>query len=241
MHRTHAFLRNDSTVPAAARSAFEREDLFRDLPEATLAIVDSLRQRRMIRPGSVIFMRGDPGDSLCGVLKGRVRISTSCAGGREAVLNIIEPGETFGEIALLDGMPHAATATAMEPTELSVIKRNHFLALLRDEPILAMHLIELLCRRMRRTAQIMEDSAVLSMPARMAKQLLSLAALRGSATSAGVKLTLSQEELAQFLSVSRQLVNQYLQVLKRQGWILLGRRSITIVNARRLANLTRQM
>jgi CRP/FNR family transcriptional regulator, cyclic AMP receptor protein len=87
----------------------------------------------------------------------------------------------------------------------------------------------------------MEDSALLSMPARVAKQLLSLAALSGSATSAGVKLTLSQEELAQFLSVSRQLVNQYLQVLKRQGWILLGRGSITITNARRLDELTRQM
>jgi CRP/FNR family transcriptional regulator, cyclic AMP receptor protein len=241
MQHTHALLRNDSNVTATGGSAFDREDLFRDLPKATLAIVDSLRQRRMIRAGAVIFMRGDPGDSLCGVVTGRVRISTSRAGGKEAVLNIIEPGETFGEIALLDGMPRTATATAMEPTELSVIKRDHFLALLRDEPILAMHLIELLCKRMRRTAQLMEDSALLSMPARVAKQLLTLAALSGSTTSAGVKLTLSQEELAQFLSVSRQLVNQYLQALKRQGWILLGRGSITIVNARRLDDLTRQM
>jgi CRP/FNR family cyclic AMP-dependent transcriptional regulator len=241
MLRTHAFHRDDSTVPATARSVCERDTLFRDLPKATLTLVDSLRQRRMIRAGAVIFMRGDPGDSLCGVVTGRVRISTSRAGGREAVLNIIEPGETFGEIALLDGMPRTATATAIEPTELSVIKRHHFLALLRDEPMLAMHVIQLLCKRMRRTAQLMEDSAVLSMPARMSKQLLSLAALRGSATSAGVKLTLSQEELAQFLSVSRQLVNQCLQVLKRRGWILLARRSITIVNARRLEDLTRQM
>ena len=71
--------------------------------------------------------------------------------------------------------------------------------------------------------------------------LLSLAALSGSSTAAGIKLSVSQEELAQFLSVSRQLVNQSLQVLKREGWILLGRRSITIVNARRLDELTRQM
>jgi len=174
MQHTHALLRND---------AFERGDLFRDLPKATLAIVDSLRQRRMIRAGAVIFMRGDPGDSLCGVVNGRVRISTSRAGGKEAVLNIIEPGESFGEIALLDGMPRTATATAIEPTELSVIRRDHFLALLRDEPILAMHLIDLLCKRMRRTAQLMEDSALLSMPARVAKQLLSLAALSGSAVA----------------------------------------------------------
>ena len=76
-------------------------------------------------------MRGDPGDSLCGVVTGRVRISTSRAGGKEAVLNIIEPGESFGEIALLDGMPRTATATAIEPTELSVIRRDHFLTLLR--------------------------------------------------------------------------------------------------------------
>jgi len=238
MHRTHAFHPNDSTVPTTARRVFERENLFRDLPKATLTIVDSLRQRRMIRAGAVIFMRGDPGDSLCCVVTGRVRISTSHAGGKEAVLNIIEPGETFGEIALLDGMPRTETATAMGPTELSVMKRDHFLALLRDEPTLAMHLIQLLCKRMRRTVQLVEDSALLSIRARIAKQLLSLAELSGRATSAGVELTLSQEELAQLLSVSRQLVNQYLQVLKRRGWIQLGRRSITIVDAHRLDDST---
>ena len=228
-------------MTTAAWNVCQRETLFRDLPKVTLTLVDSLRQRRTIRAGAVIFMRGDPGDSLCGVVTGRVRISTSRAGGREAVLNIIEPGETFGEIALLDGMPRTATATAMESTELSVIQRDDFLALLRDEPILTLQLIQLLCKRMSRTAQLMEDTALLSMPARMSKQLLSLAALSGRATSAGIKLTLSQEELAQFLSVSRQLVNRYLQVLKRRGWILLGRKSITIVNARRLDDLTRQM
>jgi CRP-like cAMP-binding protein len=59
--------------------------------------------------GAVVFMRGDPGDCLCGVVTGRVRISASRPGGKEVFLNIIEPGDSFGEIALLDGQLRTAT------------------------------------------------------------------------------------------------------------------------------------
>jgi CRP/FNR family transcriptional regulator, cyclic AMP receptor protein len=225
----------------AALSLGEPDKIFSGLPKATLARIDSLRQRRVYTEGSVIFMRGDPGDSLCSIVTGRVRISTSRGQGKEVLLNIIEAGECFGEIALLDGMPRTATATAMARTELSVIRREHFLTLVRDESRLAMHLIQLLCKRMRRTAQALEDSALLNLPARMSKQLLSHAALNGSVTSAGTKLTLSQDELAQLLGASRQVVNQHLQVWKRRGWIMISRGSITIANAKLLESLTEEV
>jgi len=126
-------------------------------------------------------MRGDPGDSLYAVVTGRVRISASGPGGKEVFLNIMEAGDAFGEIALLDGSPRTATATAMARTELMIVQRGPFFALLRTEPQLAAHLIQLLCRRVRWTAEMMEDSALLSVPARLAKRLLSLARLHGTA------------------------------------------------------------
>ncbi len=152
----------------------------------------------------------------------------------------MEAGDSFGEIALLDGEPRTATATAMVRTELIVFKREQFLALLSTEPQLAAHLIRLLCKRVRWTAQSMEDSALLSVPARMAKRLLSLMHVNGRSTPAGIRLAISQEELAQFLGVSRQIVNQYLQVWKAHGWIVSGRGHLTICRASSLEALAQE-
>jgi CRP-like cAMP-binding protein len=227
-------------LPITAKTVVERDSLFRGLPKATIARIAALGLRRVYEKGAVVFMRGDPGDCLCGVVTGRVRISASRPGGKEVFLNIIEPGDSFGEIALLDGQLRTATATAMVRTELIVFRRDQFLALLQTEPQLAAHLIRLLCRRVRWTAQLMEDSALLSVPARIAKRLLSLAHLHGRETPSGTKLTISQEELARFLSVSRQIVNQHLQTWKARGWILSGRGHVTICSRHALEALARE-
>src|SRR3954468_15246156 len=107
-----------------------RNSLFRGLPKETLTRIAAPATRRIYEDGAIIFMRGDPGDSLCAVATGRVRISASGPGGKEVFLNIMEPGDAFGEIALLDGSPRTATATTMARTELVVIPRDAFVSLL---------------------------------------------------------------------------------------------------------------
>jgi CRP/FNR family cyclic AMP-dependent transcriptional regulator len=221
-------------VALSAQTIIERNSLFRGLPAATIARVAALAARRMYDDGAVIFMRGDPGDSLCGVATGRVRISTTGPRGKEVFLNIMEPGDAFGEIALLDGSPRTATATAMSRTELFIIPRDAFTTLLESQPRLATHLIQLLCKRVRWTSGQVEDSALLSVPARMAKRLLSLASAYGREAATGTRITLSQEELAQFLGLSRQIVNQHLQTWRASAWITLGRGSITLDNPKAL-------
>ena len=223
----------------SADTIIERNSLFRGLPRETLARIASLAARRAYEKDTVIFMRGDPGDSLCGVATGRVRISSSGRGGKEVFLNIMEPGDAFGEIALLDGSPRTATATAMARTELIVIPREAFSALVQSQPQLAAHLIQLLCKRVRWTAQMMEDTALLSVPARLAKRLLSLATAFGREAESGTKVIISQEELAQFLGLSRQIVNQHLQTWRGQNWISLGRGSITLENPQALRKIVR--
>jgi CRP-like cAMP-binding protein len=227
-------------VALNAKTLIERNHLFRGLPQKTIDRVAALATRRIYDEGAIIFMRGDPGDSLCGVVTGRVRISASRAGGKEVFLNIMEPGDAFGEIALLDGSPRTATATAMARTELMIIARDAFFALLRTEPQLAEHLIQLLCKRVRWTAEQMEDSALLNVPAKIAKRLLSLASVHGRESPEGTRLVISQEELAQFLGLSRQVVNQHLQSWRAQGWIALGRGNVTIANPRAMQKVTQQ-
>ena len=228
-------------MPITAKTVIERNRLFRGLPAATIERIADLAVRRQYEDGAVVFVRGDPGDSLCGVVTGRVRISTSGPGGKEVFLNIMEPGDAFGEIALLDGKPRTATATALARTELILIRHEQFAALLAQEPRLATHLIQLLCERVRWTAELMEDSALLGVPARLAKRLLSLAQLNGRSLEDGLKVTISQEELAQFLGLSRQIVNQHLQAWKRAGAVSSGRGSITLANIAALERIAREI
>jgi CRP/FNR family cyclic AMP-dependent transcriptional regulator len=220
-----------------ASTIIERNGLFRGLERAAIDRIAALASRRTYKSDAVVFMRGDPGDALYGVVTGRVRISASAARGKEISLNVMDPGDAFGEIALLDGHPRTAAATTLAPTELIVIRRDQFLELLQREPRLAVHLIELLCKRVRWTSEQMEDSSLLSAPARLAKRVVGLASTQGRPTPAGPQLKISQEQLAQFLGLSRQIVNKHLQTWKRKGWISLARGSIVVVNEKALRKL----
>ncbi len=212
----------------AGKMMLRRSPLFRGLPPAVLDRVAELAVQRSFRSGEIVFSQGDPGDALFAVVTGRIRISAGAADGREIFLNIMEPGDTFGEIALLDGGTRTASATAVVASELVSIRREHFVALLEREPPVALELLRLCGERLRWTSGLVEDAALLDASARLAKRLLSLGQLHGEKSAVGMALRISQEELASFLGVSRQVVNQHLQDWKGRGWVDLGRGIITV-------------
>ena len=224
------FHQRNPVVTLTAHTILERTRLFRGLPPATIQQISALSMRRSYRHGAIVFSQSDPGDALYGVVTGKIRISASSPDGREVFLNIMEPGDTFGEIALLDGRHRTATASVTAPSELIIITRDHFLELLEREPKLVSHVIQLLCQRIRWTSGLAEESALLSVPARLARRLLSLGKLHGRETPNGIELTISQEEVARFLGLSRQAINQYLQNWKLQRWVSLGRGKIVIID-----------
>ena len=221
----------------AGKIMLQRSPLFRGMVPTTLERIAALAVQRTFRAGEVVFSQGDPGDALHGVVTGKIRISAGASDGREIFLNIMEAGDTFGEIALLDGGPRTASATAMIASELVSIRREHFLGALEREPRLALELLRLCGERLRWTSGQVEDAALLDAPARLAKRLLSLAKFHGERAADGVKVQISQEELASFLGVSRQVVNQYLQEWKGRGWVELGRGAVTVRNDKALAVL----
>jgi CRP-like cAMP-binding protein len=218
-------------VALNALTVIQRTRLFRGLPSTTLDRIAGLAIRRTYAKGERIFAQADPGDGLYGLVTGRVRISASSADGKELFLNIMEPGDTFGEIALLDGRPRTASASATAASDVVVIPRDAFMGLLRREPELVSHVIELLCERVRWLSGLTEDSALLPVPARLARRLLTLGKMHGQNTTKGVRLSISQEEMARFAGLSRQIVNQYLQSWKAARWVGLGRSNITILDA----------
>jgi CRP-like cAMP-binding protein len=212
----------------AGKIMLQRSPLFRGLTPPALERIAELAGQRSFRNGEIVFSQGDPGDALYAVVTGKIRISAGAADGREMFLNIMEPGDTFGEIALLDGGTRTASATATLPSELVTIRREHFLGLLEREPRVALELLRLCGERLRWTSGLVEDAALLKAPARLAKRLLSLGRLHGEPSARGVTLRISQEDLASFLGVSRQVVNQYLQGWKGRGWVELGRGTVTV-------------
>ena len=103
---------------------------------AELDDILKLASERRVRRGQTIFQRGDNGSSLMAVLRGRVRISSLSGDGKEITLNVISPGEIFGEFALLDGKPRSGDAVAIEDTLLLVVERRHFMPFLARTRIL---------------------------------------------------------------------------------------------------------
>ena len=222
----------------AGRMMLQGSPLFRGLAPATLDRIAALAAQRSYRRGEILFSAGDAGDALFGVVSGRIRISTGNAEGREIFLNIMAPGDTFGEIALLDGGPRTATATAIEASELVSLRREPLFDLLEKEPRTALELLRLCGERLRWTSGLLEDAALLDAPARLAKRLLSLCELHGEDASGGRAVKISQEELANFLGVTRQAVNEQLQAWKARGWVALGRGTVILHDA---AALKRQV
>jgi CRP-like cAMP-binding protein len=214
----------------ALRDILLRNILFRSSPGHIIDRLAAVAVRRKFRKNERIFSQGDEGATLYGVVSGRVRIGSVGATGQEVFLNIIEPDESFGEIAVIDGLPRTAGAVAMEAAELTAIQRFDLLEILHTEPKLAVHLLGLFCERMRWASDMVEESALLAPEARLAKRLLSLAQLHGKPTVAGIEFKISQAELAKFLGLGRQNVNEKLQVWRSAGWVSLSRGRLLIVD-----------
>jgi CRP/FNR family cyclic AMP-dependent transcriptional regulator len=221
-------------MSSSIKATLARNRLFRGLPDSVIAELGRVAASRTYRKHHRIFSQGDKGNALYCIVSGRVRIGAVGAGGREVFLNIMEPDDSFGEIAVIDGLPRTAGAQATEATEVIMIGRPDLLKLLRSEPDLALHMLRLFCERMRWASDIVEESAFLSPEARLAKRLVNLAMLHGKKVENGIEFKISQSELAKFLGMSRQNVNEKLQAWKGRGWVELARGKLLITNPRAL-------
>jgi CRP/FNR family transcriptional regulator, cyclic AMP receptor protein len=210
--------------------------LFRELPAPVIERLGSYMKRRAVSRGSTIFSKGDPGTGLMGVLVGSVKISVASADGRDVVLNIIHQGQIFGEIALLDGHPRTADATAMTDCELIVIERRDFVAFLRTQPDVTLKFIEILCSRLRRTSEQVQDVTFLNLPTRLAKALLRLTAAVEMPAPKG-KVTITQREISQIIGRSRESTNKQLRAWAKHGWLRLERGGVTVLRSEKLAQV----
>ncbi|KPF83994.1 Crp/Fnr family transcriptional regulator [alpha proteobacterium AAP38] len=210
-----------SVAPALDTALLRRNSLFAVLDDTEMEAMLEFAKVRRAAAEERIFAKGDPGDSLYVILRGRVAVQTESDEAKVMLLNILDTGSLFGEIAMLDGGERTATVVAQEATELLRIDRRDFMPFLLQRPDLCVRLMTVLCERVRWTSAIIEDTVFLNVPRRLAKRILMLSQAYGRATDAGTRITtfVSQEDLANMLGVSRESVNKTLKQFQTAGAI----------------------
>ncbi|HVY56376.1 MAG TPA: Crp/Fnr family transcriptional regulator [Xanthobacteraceae bacterium] len=189
---------------------------------------------KSVKRGATIFAKGDPGTSLFAICAGSVKIGVPSLAGRDAIFNVLNAGEIFGEIALLDGQPRTADAVAASDCELLVIERRDFLPVVHNHPEIALKLIEVLCSRLRHSSEQVEDVMFLDLPGRLAKTLLRLAEQGGRRDR---RVPITQREIGQIIGMSRESTNKQLRNWEQHNWVRLERGGIVVLAPEALAEV----
>jgi CRP/FNR family cyclic AMP-dependent transcriptional regulator len=219
------------------RAVLREHPLFGGLNADVIERLASYARTRSLDAGTTIFAKGDPGTSLFAVCAGTVKISNQSHQGKDAVFNLINAGEIFGEIALLDGQPRTAEAVALSDCELMVIDRRDFIPLVKSEPEIALKLIEVLCARLRHTSEQVEDVLFLDLPARLAKTLVWLAKRASASPQGSQKVAITQREIGQIIGMSRESTNKQLRAWEERQWIRLERGAVFVLAPDRLGEI----
>jgi CRP/FNR family transcriptional regulator, cyclic AMP receptor protein len=186
-----------------------------------------------------VFVKGEPGEACYMVVSGHIGVGAHSVEGRYCLFSDFNPGDIFGEIAVIDGGPRTADAVAIADSRLLVIRRGVFLSLLKQNAHVSLELLYIISARVRLTSARLDELFWLDFPSRLAKRLLVL--LEGEGWVEGSEgervCRLSQNRLASIIGASRQTVNEQLRAWQREGIVHVSRESIAIRNEVRLRQI----
>lgn len=196
------------------RDLIRATEFFAQLDDAALDRVVGSASARQLRRGDVLFTQGAEPDHLYVVDDGRIAMAARSDDGRASVFALMERGDLFGEMGLLDGLGRSAEARALEPSEVIEIPYEPVRALFEEQPELLWGVVALLTGRLRAMDVALADSMFLDVTGRTAKRLLELGDGADEFT-----LPVTQEELAGMVGASRERVNKAIASFVRLGWI----------------------
>lgn len=225
-----------SASPGGQLTVLRKHPYFADLEPDAFDQLCRYAKYTTLKRGATIASKGDPGTSLFAIISGTVKISVSSPDGRNAILNLIGPGEIFGEVAVLDGQSRTADVIANSNCELFIIDRRDFIPFVRSHPALAMKLIELLCERLRWTSDQVEQVILLDLPGRLASALLRLTEKHRTARG-GRTVDVTQQEISEMVGMTRESINKQLRAWAARDWIRLEHGAIVVSKPRELQKL----
>jgi CRP/FNR family transcriptional regulator len=225
---------------AAVEDVLRKTSYFADLEQTQLSAIARAAVRRSYRRGDFVFHEGDTCEGLYVVKSGRARVYKVSADGREQVLLVAQPGETFNEVAVFDGGPNPASVEALEPTVLLLLPKNTLLSIVEAQPEVGRAFMRVFASHLRRLTGLVEDLSFKTVTGRVARILLDqLPSTAGGRTDRSPPPRLTQREIAAMAGTAREVAARALKALDQQGAIHIERGRIIIVDRQLLASLGR--
>jgi CRP-like cAMP-binding protein len=200
--------------------------LFKQLREDDLARLGRILRPRDYARNSVILSAHDPSDALYVLMRGQVKVMLVAEDGREVILSLVRTGDFFGERALLDNEPHAASVIAMEDSRLLIMHRDEFRRMLVEVPGVAIGLLRVLLSRLRDANNLIGGLVLLDVHGRVCRLLLQLADWGDGTTILNPP---THQIIAQMVGSSRETVSRTIRSLADQGAVTVARNRITIL------------
>jgi CRP/FNR family transcriptional regulator, cyclic AMP receptor protein len=214
-------------------------NLFSTLTMAELQEINRITRMQEVKKRQPIYLPGDPSTTVYLLKKGRVKIASTDASGKEVTFEILEPGEIFGELEALEDSPRETQAEALDDALICAIRREDFNHYLRRHSDLTVKLTKLIGLRLRKIQSRVEDLVFRDVPARLAHVLLELSKTDGRPDAGGVRIgaKLTHQELANLVGCTRETISNTLGRFREHGLIRIDGRSITILNLYRLSRM----
>jgi CRP/FNR family transcriptional regulator, dissimilatory nitrate respiration regulator len=191
--------------------------LFEGLPPDQLADLASIAIEKPFARGQTIFSEGDPGTGFYVAVAGRVKIYKISAEGKEQILHIFGAGEPFGEAPVFEGRKFPAHAVALDDSRCLFFPRQAFINLIKSNPSLALNMLGVLSRRLRRFTVLVDDLSLKEVPGRLAAHLLYLSANQRGADN--LELEIPKGQLAGLLGTIPETLSRILTKMVKQGFI----------------------
>ena len=212
--------------------------LLRDVASSDHGLVRAASRMAAYGAGDTIYRQGSPSRALAVLVEGRAKLSVPSTHGKELVVSLIEPGQSFGEIGFLDGLPRSLDATAILTSRVLLVRRDALLSVMARTPALALAFAEATCKRLRRTTAAVQQAVFYGVEQRLADCVLHLAAdvIAESEAKARV-VAIWQHELAAMIGVSRESINKHLRSWHQRHIICLGRGRVTLIDVAALCRI----
>ena len=209
--------------------------MFRGLPPEQLEAVAQIAIAQTYAKKETIFWEGEEGRGFFIIVSGRVKVFKLSADGKEQILHFFYTRDHFAEVPAFDGESFPASAAALEKTEVLFFPRETFLKLLENNPSLAINLLSIFARYLRKFAKLIDDLSLKEVPGRLAVYLLELSASKDSASE--VKLTMTKGQLAARLGTIPETLSRVFAKMSQDGLISINGSSIELLNRKGLTLL----
>jgi CRP/FNR family transcriptional regulator, cyclic AMP receptor protein len=213
-----------------------RIPLFARLSPAEREALGALMARKRFAADTTVFFQDDPSDSLHIVLSGSAKVYRTSEDGKEHILSTLRPGDSFGELAMIEGLPRSASVQAVEDTEMLFLARRDFEAFARDHPQVLWGLLQALCERLRKVTEDELDPLFHDVPYRVLRTFSLLLERHGESGAEGWRILfpLSVGELACMVGSNSETVSRLIQGYERDGlvrrdgdtWVVPERRAL---------------